>query len=444
VADAIAACNQPAKEASSGYHTLGWAFLRFCIHREVDTVREIEPVVRAVAHAASSWPAMRYWLVCTLAAAGAPDARLEFEGIAAKSFRDVPDDLSRLVLLALSAEACAVVGSASHARQLYSLLVPFNGRHIQFGNAVAYFDSASHLLGRLAMQLEEWQAADKHFSEALQQTQALGAACRAAHIQFHWALMLVHSGQGEHLPRAHSLLEGAAMAARHLELSGLVSKVDSLISSLCGEGTTTASREPVRAAHSSTVPPPASTAADVTRYVFRCEGEFWTLEFERETMRLKHTRGLQLIAALLRNPGIPVHALELAAGDDARAFRHSSTGSVLDAKARDAYRRRLHELAQEQAEAEAHNDTARVARARQESEILTEHLAAALGIGGRNRRTAVEAERARINVTRSIRSAISRMMAKTPALAHHLNTSIRTGTFCQYVPDPSRKIDWEL
>ena len=122
----------------------------------------------------------------------------------------------------------------------------------------------------------------------------------------------------------------------------------------------------------------------------------------------------------------------------------SSAGNVLDAKARDAYRKRLQELTLEQAEAEAQNDPPRAARARRESEILAQQLATALGIGGRSRRAAAEAERARINVTRSIRSAISRMTTKSPGLAHHLSTSIRTGTFCHYVPDPSRKIEWEL
>ena len=49
-----------------------WAFLRFCIHRERDTVSEVESLVRGVTLAASAWPAMRYWLVCTLGSGGQP------------------------------------------------------------------------------------------------------------------------------------------------------------------------------------------------------------------------------------------------------------------------------------------------------------------------------------------------------------------------------------
>jgi hypothetical protein len=255
----------------------------------------------------------------------------------------------------------------------------------------------------------------------------------------------MQSGRANDASRARSLLEQAATAARHFELSGLIPKIEAQLNELRRNGTPNVPREPAQSARGSTAPPPLPDPANNgARYVFQHEGEFWTLHFDREMNRLKHARGLQLIATLLRNPGVQVHALELATGENTKAFRTSSAGSVLDAKARSAYKERLQELVHEQAEAEAHNDAPRAARARQETEALTQQLGRALGIGGRNRRTAAEAERARINVTRSIRSAISRMKAKSPGLAHHLSTSIRTGSFCHYVPDPSRRIEWQL
>ena len=59
-------------------------------------------------------------------------------------------------------------------------------------------------------------------------------------------------------------------------------------------------------------------------------------------------------------------------------------------------------------------------------------LTAAAGLGGRPRRLGSEAERARLNVTRAIRSAISRIHDHAPDAAAHLNQTIRTGSRCSY------------
>ena len=54
------------------------------------------------------------------------------------------------------------------------------------------------------------------------------------------------------------------------------------------------------------------------------------------------------------------------------------------------------------------------------------------------------AERARLNVTKSIKAALSKIGKNHPALGHYLATSIRTGTFCSYTPDPTHPISWTL
>ncbi|HKR98726.1 MAG TPA: hypothetical protein VJU79_04350, partial [Candidatus Dormibacteraeota bacterium] len=57
-------------------------------------------------------------------------------------------------------------------------------------------------------------------------------------------------------------------------------------------------------------------------------------------------------------------------------------------------------------------------------------------LGGRDRRTGAAAERARVNVTRALRSAVERIAEQDEALGHHLNTCVRTGAFCSYNPGP--------
>jgi hypothetical protein len=116
---------------------------------------------------------------------------------------------------------------------------------------------------------------------------------------------------------------------------------------------------------------------------------------------------------------------------------------MLDAAAKAAYKARLDELRAEVEEAERGNDPARAAKARAERDFLVAELARAVGLGGRDRRAASHAERARLNVTRAIRSAMANLARADPALGEHLSRTIRTGRYCSYTPDPRVPITWE-
>jgi len=117
---------------------------------------------------------------------------------------------------------------------------------------------------------------------------------------------------------------------------------------------------------------------------------------------------------------------------------HEATGApagdVLDARARAAYRQRLADLDEDIAEAGEWNDTGRASRLRAEKDFLVRELAAATGLGGRPRQLGSEPERARLNVTRAIRTAIARIREHAPGAAAHLDQAVRTGSRCCYAP----------
>jgi hypothetical protein len=96
------------------------------------------------------------------------------------------------------------------------------------------------------------------------------------------------------------------------------------------------------------------------------------------------------------------------------------------------------------AEATSWNDHERAARAQEELELLTDELGRAVGLFGRDRTSSSASERARVSVTRAIRAAISRLADANPALARHFDNSVRTGTFCSYVPEPFAPVSWTL
>jgi tetratricopeptide (TPR) repeat protein len=195
--------------------------------------------------------------------------------------------------------------------------------------------------------------------------------------------------------------------------------------------------------------------------MFRREGEFWTLGYRGTTFRLRDLKGLAYIAYLLAHPGERIHVHELIARVDGVAHTGSEmgaevardvpvtsglgdAGSALDQHALADYRRELRELAEELAEAERLNDMGRAERIRVEMEFLKGELSAAVGIGGRNRRAAAQVERARGMVRKNIRAGLAKIRSEDAALGRHFATSIKTGYCCAYLPDPDRKISWQL
>ena len=104
------------------------------------------------------------------------------------------------------------------------------------------------------------------------------------------------------------------------------------------------------------------------------------------------------------------------------------------------YRRRVQDLRSELAEAERFNDVGRAAKIRGEVEQLVNELKRAYGRDGRPRLVASGSERARINVRNNLSTALSILKRSDPALYRHLQSALRTGTFCSYQPE--RSIPW--
>lgn len=183
--------------------------------------------------------------------------------------------------------------------------------------------------------------------------------------------------------------------------------------------------------------------------LFSRKGGYWTIGYQRHVAFLKATRGLHDLALLLRNPGREFHVCELVGqpvgsplvlgkgGSAAGAWQDgllSDVGPILDAQAKAEYKRRLDDLRRDLEEAERFNDTSRAERDRGEMDALAEQLAAAVGLGGRNRRIGSGAERARSAVTKRIKSSIKRIGETISSLGTHLAMRVRTGYFCSYAP----------
>jgi hypothetical protein len=124
---------------------------------------------------------------------------------------------------------------------------------------------------------------------------------------------------------------------------------------------------------------------------------------------------------------------------DRRAL--GDAGEMLDGRARESYRRRIEELRSETEDAIAAGNIDRAESMQEELDQLVRQLAGAFGLGGRSRRASSAAERARLNVTRALRSAISAVADAMPVGGADLDRGIRTGLYCAYEPGDS-EVRW--
>lgn len=177
----------------------------------------------------------------------------------------------------------------------------------------------------------------------------------------------------------------------------------------------------------------------------------WTVTFDGNVARLRSSKGMSYLAELVRNPGNERHALDLvdiveglgvdgSDGVDRRSL--GDAGEFIDARARADYRRRIESLHAEIEDALAVSAEQRAMELQDELDHLIRELARAFGVGGRARRAGSATERARLNVTRALRTAVTRVQEVVPGAGDVLDRSLRTGIYCSFEPDPAEAVRW--
>jgi Domain of unknown function (DUF4118) len=184
---------------------------------------------------------------------------------------------------------------------------------------------------------------------------------------------------------------------------------------------------------------------------FLRQGDYWTIQYQGQIAHLRATRGLHCLASLLEHPGREFHVTELIAGVSAidnlpgdASVRVRDAGPILDARAKAAYAQRVADLREELEDAERLNDSTRAGKIRQEIDSIADQMAIAVGLSGRDRKAASQAERARSTVTKRIKASIDKIARAMPTLGRHLAVTIRTGYFCSYSPNPDRFVGWKV
>lgn len=245
-------------------------------------------------------------------------ARAALHRFASEPFASIPVDSEYLSTLFGIGTAIFELEEEVTAAAMYDVLLPHAGLMVVDGIAASCLDPVDYLLGRLALTLGRNDDAANHLQAAAEQTGRLGARLLQAHAHHALATAVAASDPqraGELKSRAEGAL-GAAGASPRLVYG------------------------PSHLAHTAVAPvsdgPPTG--------VFHQDGTSWTLTFEERTVRLLDAKGLNDLRQLLARPGTPVPATALLHSTDPTRVEPSHGVDVLDAQARDAYRRRLEEL----------------------------------------------------------------------------------------------------
>src|SRR5262249_51809759 len=217
--------------------------------------------------------------------------------------------------------------------------------------------------GLLAGVLERWDEALAHLDRALRLNERMGALAWVAQTVVDRASVLVaRDGAGDRDAAGECITQARALALR-LDMRGVAATAEELERRI---GTRIESR------------------AGAPRQVLRREGDHWTVEYEGRAFHLRDSKGIRLLAYLMRHPGIEFHAAVLVA---------AASGSV------------------------------------EIPDVSTVSVE--------------ESERHRVSVTRAIHSLLDRVATAHPSLSEHLARTVRTGTVCSYAPDPRVPTTWE-
>ena len=140
----------------------------------------------------------------------------------------------------------------------------------------------------------------------------------------------------------------------------------------------------------------------------------WHIMFNGTSVHVPDFKGFWHLRELVSRPREPVLALALLGATSEDPLPIGDAGPELDREALRQYRKRLAQLDEQLGEAEAQHDAARYAKRTAEREALVAELARATGLGGRPRRAGSPTEKARLNVTRTIRHAITYLSTSVP------------------------------
>jgi hypothetical protein len=318
------------------------------------------------------------------------------------------------VFLAQVGETAAFVADPEICGRCHELISALPGTDMLGGHvSVSYEGPRVRLLALLEAARGQYGSAERKLRECLQLLEIRGFESWVAQLRYDLGNVLAAASRSA---EARVAWQGAAELGEQCGMVGLVARATARAEGapVASVRTPTAAQGPLR---------------------MRREGELYLIERGAISIRIRATRGAELLARLVEAPGQEIHVLALAS-DEPSATSESNAGDQVDRSALRQYRARLKDLAELVADAEARADLGRLDQLRREQQALEAEVKRALGLGGRARQAGSTTERARVNAQRRLKDAIERVAEQSQELSAWLSRSVRTGTYCSFSPSP--------
>jgi eukaryotic-like serine/threonine-protein kinase len=196
--------------------------------REQGRLGELLDGVRYFAERYPDVPSWRCGLAAVCAELGRRrDAQRELEALARNDFADIPRDMVWMLSIAILSEVVSSLDDARRAEPLYQLLLPFANRCVVM-NGPLCLGSASRSLGLLAATVGRFDAAVRHFEDALEMNSKIRSPLWIAHTQYDYAHTLLRRDHPGDRDKALKLLAAALATADKLGLKALDNRAQHL------------------------------------------------------------------------------------------------------------------------------------------------------------------------------------------------------------------------
>ncbi|MCP3912729.1 MAG: AAA family ATPase [Actinomycetia bacterium] len=408
----------------------------------------VAPLVEQLLISRPDFFAARAGYAWVLADGGRRQEAREQLSIVAESGLEDDGGVEWLSLMTLMTGAATALGDQELARTGVELLEPYRREWVLYGSNIAVEAPVALRRGRAAIVADQLDVAARDLELARATIETAGAAVFEPEL-FHAEAQLAEAqARGPDATEAMTRASDAAQIIGADKLAGMLAAEAFSLGRRAADAVPSVA--PPTRAPTAPIQPAGGRQGRVVR-----QGAGWVVELGDFEVTIGHLKGMVALMALLERPGKELHSLQLAAlldgttrGRDLPADDALGSGGspdlLIDDEALAAYRRRLIDLDEQIDEASRFNDPERQAQAEQERQELLDHVRAASTLNGRSRAAASDNERARVRVTKSLRTAISRLDTASAVIGQHFATSVRTGLYCSYQPDALAEVEWHL
>jgi class 3 adenylate cyclase/tetratricopeptide (TPR) repeat protein len=185
----------------------------FLIRYDQGRLGELEGLLAERSVAAPNVPVLRLLLALLYSELDRPEAAAEhYEFLAEENFSGLPREATWIIGVPISAALCGYLGDRPRAPVLFSLLEPYASQCVFV--AGGGWGAVSHYLAILAATSDDFDEAERRFTDAAATHERIGAPNWLARTRLEWGRMLLNRAQPGDAERARQLLNQALTTAR--------------------------------------------------------------------------------------------------------------------------------------------------------------------------------------------------------------------------------------